>query len=55
MFHISGNFASEGLCGRCSHFILVGTRIGMCSKNDYEECLNTDTCEKYEYGEPEYD
>jgi hypothetical protein len=55
LFHISGNFASEGQCGRCVHFILVGTCTGVCSKNNYEDRINTETCDKYEYGEPEYD
>ena len=51
--HICGNFAVEGQCGKCKHFMLVGICSGVCSANEYEDRMNTEHCDKYELGEPD--
>ena len=56
-FHITGNFAKEGQCGRCRHMIICGCVTGVCKINDYSDCMTEDECDcgKYEQGEPECD
>ena len=53
--HITGNFAKEGQCGRCSNMMLVGCVTGVCKANNYEDCMTEDNCNcgKYTKGEPD--
>ena len=48
--HIGGNFAIEGECGKCKHFLVCGVVLGVCSKDDYRDRITTDKCDigKYE-------
>ena len=48
--NICGNFAKDGECGTCNHFVLCGICSGVCSFNNrWEDKMATDTCDCGEY------
>jgi len=48
--HICGNFAKEGQCGTCKHFMLWGVSYGACCRpeGEFEDRYCMDTCEHWE-------
>ena len=48
--HICGNFAEEGQCGTCEHFMLYGVSYGVCCRpeKEFEDRYCMDSCEHWE-------